>query len=57
MGKIWGKIQKIPAKIETSKIRRKTINKSILLQTYDMTCHFMIGFSFFFKKIKDSPRF
>ena len=57
MEKIWEKIQKIPAKIETSKIRRKTINKSILLQTYDMTCHFMIGFSFFNKKIKDSSRF
>ena len=30
-GKILGKIQKIPAKIKISKIRRKTINQTLLL--------------------------
>ena len=30
-GKISGKIQKIPAKIKMSKIRRKTIKKSLLV--------------------------
>ena len=30
-GKISGKIQKIPAKIKMSKIRRKTINQTLLL--------------------------
>ena len=56
MENIWEKIQKIPAKTKLSEIRRKTINKSILLQTYDMACHLIIGFSFFFKKIKYSSR-